>query len=141
MPYLRKAGGRLLPLCLVCLTVSGEPTLDFGYFVARVQPVFVRKRPGSGRCYDCHSAESNKARFHLQPLVRDGWTEEQARRNFANAVSLVTPGEPLKSRLLTHPLAEDAGGDEFHSGGKFWNSQEDPEWQTLARWVQGAREK
>jgi hypothetical protein len=89
--------------------------------------------------YDCHSLESNKALFHLEPLPDSGeWTEEQSRRNFENAVKLVTAGEPLKSRLLTHPLAEEAGGDPFHTGGKFWNSREDPEWQTLADWVRGA---
>ena len=43
----------------------------------------------------------------------------------------------LKSPLLIHPLAEEAGGDFFHSGGKHFNSQSDPEWQTLKAWVMG----
>ena len=38
----------------------------------------------------------------------------------------------LKSRLLVHPLASDAGGDLFHNGGKHWSSQSEPEWQILA---------
>ena len=37
-----------------------------------------------------------------------------------------------------HPLARGAGGDPFHGGGKHWESQTDPEWQTLAAWVKGA---
>ena len=49
----------------------------------------------------------------------------------------VVPGNPLKSPLLLHPLAEAAGGDRFHAGGKHWKSQSDPEWQTLAAWVRG----
>mgnify|MGYP003694517429 CR=1 FL=1 len=42
---------------------------------------------------------------------------------------------PLKSRLLTMPLAHEAGGTEFHPGGKHWDSQDDPEWKALADWV------
>jgi hypothetical protein len=36
-----------------------------------------------------------------------------------------------------HPLAASAGGDPFHTGGKHWTSQSDPEWQVLAAWVKG----
>ena len=39
--------------------------------------------------------------------------------------------------LLIHPLDEQAGGDFFHSGGKHWDSQSDPEWQTLKAFVLG----
>lgn len=119
--------------------LAGADKLDFRFFTDRVEPIFLKPRSDSGRCYDCHSMESNKAAFHLQPLPADGrWTTEESRRNFENALKLVTPGEPLKSRLLTHPLAREAGGDPFHSGGKFWTSREDPEWRTLADWVRGA---
>ncbi len=46
------------------------------------------------------------------------------------------PGS-AQSRLLVHPLAEPAGGDFYHNGGKHWRSQSDPEWQTLKAWVLG----
>ena len=52
----------------------------------------------------------------------------------------VKPGNPDGSKLLLHPLAVSAGGDTFHAGGKHWVSKDDPEWQTLARWVNGATE-
>jgi len=41
------------------------------------------------------------------------------------------------SKLLVHPLAEAAGGDFYHNGGKHWSSQDDPEWQILKAWVVG----
>ena len=132
------------PLALAMLLGSciAAQTLDFSYFVRRVQPIFVKVRSDGGRCYDCHSLDSNNAAFHLDALPDGGtWTEAQSRRNFESARKLVTPGEPLKSRLLTHPLAEEAGGDPFHAGGKFWTSRDDSEWQTLADWVRGAVSK
>jgi hypothetical protein len=45
------------------------------------------------------------------------------------------------SRLLTHTLDEKAGGDFYHSGGKHWSSQDEPEWQTLRAWVMGQTAK
>ena len=60
---------------------------------------------------------------------------EQSRQNFAAASQLIVAGDPAKSRLLLHPLEQSAGGDPSHTGGKFWKSQDDPEWQALAAWV------
>jgi hypothetical protein len=36
-----------------------------------------------------------------------------------------------------HPLEPAAGGDEFHNGGRQFTSQDDQQFQTLARWVRG----
>ena len=47
----------------------------------------------------------------------------------------------LKSRLLVHPLEEQAGGDFYHSGGKHFISQNDAEWQTLKAFVLGQTAK
>jgi hypothetical protein len=47
----------------------------------------------------------------------------------------------LASPLLNLPLAEENGGNSFHPGGKHWASQSDPEWQTIASWAQGTRNR
>ena len=111
-------------------------SLDYSFFKDKVQPIFLQKRPGHARCVSCHEHGSPR----LQPLEPGaaGWSEEQSRKNFDLWKLFVVPGQPLKSPLLLHPLAEAAGGDRFHAGGKHWNSQSDPEWQTLAAWVRGA---
>ncbi len=108
--------------------------LDFATYRARIEPIFLEPRTGP-RCYDCHSALATPLR--LQPLLpgQTSWTEEQSRQNFQAVSRLVTPGAPLRSPLLLHPLASEAGGDAAHTGGKFWKSHQDPEWQILARWV------
>ena len=112
-----------------------KPTLDYNFFKERVEPIFLKKRPGHARCVVCHEHGSPA----LQPLAPGAttWNEEQSRKNYDMWKLFVVPGEPLKSQLLRHPLAESAGGDAFHAGGKHFQSQNDPEWQTLAAWVRG----
>jgi hypothetical protein len=128
-------------LLLALSTLSAQqpapppPTLDFLYFKEQVQPVFLKKRPGHARCITCHDHRSPP----LEPLSAGAttWAEEQSRKNFAVWKQFVVPGQPMKSKFLVHPLAQKAGGDRFHAGGKHWKSQSDPEWQTVAAWVRG----
>jgi hypothetical protein len=114
-------------------------SLDYEFFKMRVQPILISPRKGNARCSACHARAGGNA--YLEPLAPGAaeYTEEQARRNFERVSRLVAPGEPLKSPLLVNPLAEAAGGSHWHGGGKHWTSQDQPEWQTLASWVNGAR--
>jgi hypothetical protein len=116
---------------------SKPTSLDFEFFKAKVQPIFLAKRPGHARCVACHGSPEASG-FQLQPLShgKTNWNEEASRKNFESVSQVVIPGD-LRSPLLVHPLAEDAGGDFFHSGGKHFNSQDDPEWRTLKAWVFG----
>ena len=133
---------RLVPIVIVLQTAalfaaaqSPTQSLDFEYYKTRVEPIFLKKRPGHARCVVCH-VEGNNA-FRLQPLPAGSttWTEEQSRQNFEIVCTLVTPGNPGSSRLLLHPLSREAGGDPFHSGGRQFASRNDPDWQVLADWV------
>ena len=110
--------------------------LDYEFFKTRVQPIFLAERPGHARCIACHGSGTP---MRLQALTggRNSWTEEESRKNFDVVRRMVVPGS-AKSRLLMHPLAEQAGGDFYHNGGKHWTSQNDPEWQTVKAWVMGA---
>src|ERR1700745_261846 len=111
----------LLVWMLAAVAGSAQsPTLDYDYFKTKAQPIFLTKRPGHARCVSCHSSGTP---LRLQPLApgHTTWDEEESRKNFDAARRAVVPGS-LKSRLLVHPLAEEAGGDFFHSGGKHWNS-------------------
>ena len=114
---------------------TARASLDYEVFKSRIQPIFLAKRPGHARCVTCHSAGTP---FRLQPLKPGSttWKDEESRKNFQAVQRVALPGNP-KSKILIHPLAEEAGGDFFHNGGKHWNSQNDPEWQTLRAWVLG----
>lgn len=124
---------------LIALTPLFAPLaaapLDYAFFKERVQPILLARRAGHARCVTCHEHRIPP----LQPLSPGSttWDEEQSRKNFAVWKQFAVPGKPMESRLLLHPLAEEAGGDRFHAGGKHWKSRSDPEWQTLAAWVRG----
>jgi hypothetical protein len=115
------------------------PKLNYEFFKSRVEPIFLVRRPGHARCYMCH-VQSNNA-LHLERLSPNArtWTEEQSLRNFQMVSALVNPGDPKTSRLLLHPLAPEAGGDVFHSGGRQFASKRDRAWRTLVEWVNGAK--
>ena len=137
--YLTIASWALVVLGLVTpqtAAPSAAPSLDYDVFKSRVEPIFVAKRAGHARCVACHTTGTP---FRLQPLApgATSWTEEESRKNFEAVQRVASPGN-LKSRILIHPLAEEAGGDFFHNGGKHWQSQNDPEWQTLRAWVMGS---
>jgi hypothetical protein len=134
-------------LCLTALILAAAPegpalrqqptaaALDYEYFKKNVQPIFLKKRPGHARCVACHIGATP---MPLQPMAKGsaGWTEEETKKNFA-AVQKVAAAGNAKSMLLIHPLDESAGGDFYHSGGKHWSSQSDPEWQLLRNFVMG----
>jgi hypothetical protein len=116
---------------------TAPPSLNYEFFKAKVEPVFLAKRPGHTRCVVCHT--TNNAPFHLVRLSpgSTAWNEEQSRRNFQLVQKVVVPGYE-GSKLVAHPLAEQAGGDPHHGGGQQFSSQDDPEWQTLKAFVLGA---
>ena len=112
--------------------------LDFATYRAKVEPLFLQKRAGHTRCYVCHAEANNNFRLEKLAPGRTGFTEEQSRRNFEMVSKLVNPGDAATSRLLLHPLAPEGGGDVFHSGGRQFASKRDPDWKTIAAWVNGA---
>src|SRR5262245_2262252 len=128
--------GPIAAALLLQQPVPSTPQLDYEFFKTRVQNVFTTKRSGNSRCVSCHIGGTP---MRLQPMSPGAatWDEEQSRKNFDAVRARINTGNPLKSKLLTHPLAESAGGDAHHDGGKHWKSQDDPEWQMLAAWVRG----
>ena len=117
---------------------KATPTLDYDFYKARIEPIFLTKKAGHTRCVVCHSESNNF--FKLEPMSSGAkaWNDEQSRKNFETVSKLVNPGEPMVSRLLMHPLAPEGGGDVFHSGGRQFMSVDDPDWKAMAAFVNGA---
>ena len=125
-------------LTLVSTAVSEAATLDYDYFKSKVQPIFAAKRPGHAPCVMCHAEANNMLR--LQKLPHDQtWSEEDTRKNFDTVSRIVEAADdPLQSKILVHPLAPEAGGDPFHSGGRQFADKNDPSWKIIADWAKGA---
>jgi hypothetical protein len=123
----------LVGLALATRLAIGQ-SLDYETYKKAVEPIFTKKRVGHARCVACHSASNNA--FRLQPLPEGTtWTDEQSRMNYEVVKKLVNAANPAASKLLMHPLAHDAGGDEFHSGGRQFLSKDDPDWKALSAWA------
>src|SRR5438094_748327 len=134
--------GMVMVIALALETASAftaEQSLDYDFFKSRVEPIFLKKREGHGRCYVCH-AESNNA-FCLEKLLSGStsWTEEQSRRNFTTVSNLVIPNDPLSSSFLLRFLAPEGGGNFYHLGGWQFSSKNDPDWKTVAEWASGKK--
>lgn len=120
-------------------SLSGPPTPDYEFYKVRVQPIFMVKKPGMISCMNCHRREDRGWPLEMPPRGVETFTEAQSRHNYDVTLVWIKPGNPDESRLLTKPLARDAGGDAFHGGGKAWMSKSDPEWRTIADWIRGQR--
>src|SRR2546425_8462694 len=117
--------------------------LSFEFYRTHVEPIFLARRAGHARCYACHAlgaGEGNAPAAMRLEILSPGsttWSEEQSRKNFEAVRKKVFTGNPFSSPLLIHPLRYESGGDQWHGGGAQFTSPNDPEWQTIAAWVQG----
>ena len=118
--------------------LTGPKGLDFQTFRTQIEPIFLKRRADHARCYACHHQATN---FRLQELAAGAasWTEEQSRANFAQMQRVVVPGQPKLSRFLLMPLEHEAGGTEFHPGGKHFKTMDDPELKTIVAWISNVK--
>jgi hypothetical protein len=120
-------------------SLAAAQSLNFEVYRTRVEPIFSKAREGHARCVVCHSEANNAFKLQAWGPRTKTFTEEQSRLNFQMISRLVTPGNPERSILLLHPLAKEAGGDEFHSGGRQFESKNDADWQAIANWIRGEK--
>jgi hypothetical protein len=126
-------------LALASVAVCDAASLDYDYFKAKVQPIFLAKRPGHAPCVMCHAEANNMLRLQKLPHGQNTWSEEDTRKNFDTVSKIVEAADdPLQSKILVHPLAPEAGGDPFHSGGRQFVDRNDPNWKIIAAWAKGA---
>jgi len=115
-------------------------TLDYDYFKAKVQPIFLQKRPGHARCVMCHAEANNLLHLQKLPEGQTTWSEEDTRKNFDTVSKIIAAvDDPSDAKILLHPLAPEAGGDAFHSGGRQFKDRNDPLWKTILAFANGAK--
>ena len=93
-------------------TDAARPALDYEFFKARVQPIFLKTRSEDHvRCYACHQVPRHPAGLHLELLLpgQNTWTEEQSRRNFETVSKLVVPGAPALEPVSVNAVGAGSG--------------------------------
>jgi hypothetical protein len=126
-------------LASVALASHAAGTLDYEFFKAKVQPIFLAKRPGHAPCVMCHAEANNLLSLQKLSSGETTWNEEETRKNFDTVSKIVQAvDDPLQAKILLHPLAPEAGGDAFHSGGRQFANKNDPNWKIIAQWASGA---
>ena len=67
-----------LRILVAAMMLADVPSLDYTFFKEKVQPIFLKKRPGHARCVSCHDHRSPA----LQPLAPGAttWSEEDSRK-------------------------------------------------------------
>src|SRR5688572_24658594 len=124
---------------LVSSVATQQPSsTDLESYRNVVERTFLKDRggtmPGYAACVMCHTWQTS-LRFRLDtPATDAGWTPEQSRRNFETVTKVVNTASPENSWLLLKPLAPEAGGM-GHTGGAFWKSRQDPEYQMVLKWI------
>ena len=134
----------LTPFAKAQTADSKPPELDYEFFKARVEPIFLKKRSvDHARCYVCHQIGHHGGGPLSLATLSPGatfWTEEQSRHNFEVVSKLVTPGDPSSSLFLQMPLAPEVGGlADTHQGGRQFGSKDDPDWKNMEAWVMGQK--
>jgi hypothetical protein len=138
--------------------VDPNDQLDYNFFVCNVQPVLMR------RCsyLACHGTAQHALRLYSPGKLRltddgtrntrdSGLSADEVQLNYRAASGMVLTATPAQRAqpdvqavlLLGKPLARRAGGGEHHGVGIFpaypaFDPADDPEWNALVQWVQGA---
>ena len=138
----------VVAFCATALDVAAQsaaqrPSLDYEFFKARVQPIFLKRRSADhARCYACHEKDKHPNFLSLESLSEGAttWNEEQSRKNFETVSKVVTPGNVDRSMFPFHPLAPEAGGDtNAHAGGRQFETKDDPDYKAIADWISGKK--
>jgi hypothetical protein len=148
-----KGGGNNMSLRIVVVTAAvsalalgaasvgtrAAANLDYEFFKAKVEPIFLMKRPGHSPCVVCHADANNQLHLEKLPEGQSSWTDEQSHKNFDVVSKMINAvDDPLTAKILLHPLAPEAGGDAFHSGGRQFKDRNDPQWKVIAAFAKGA---
>jgi hypothetical protein len=137
-----------------CVSDLDDPAelapLDEPFFRCEVQPIMTR----SCGAFACHGDGErflrifgrNRLRLDGDESMRNALMSDPERaHNFDAVRAFVDPSNPVDSLLLAKALDQEAGGY-YHGGateferGDVFLSIEDPDYQTLLAWIEGATE-
>lgn len=124
--------------------VEPGSVLDFGYFVAKVEPILGTLGADGKACVVCHA---NHVIFKLLPPNAEGqFSPQDSESNYKYAMRVVDINNPARSLILIKPTRPtDAAGNvadylATHNGGQRWPGNEQSwQYKTILAWIRGAR--
>ncbi|MCI0336105.1 MAG: hypothetical protein L0226_00870 [Acidobacteria bacterium] len=129
----------------VALDLRAEEILDYNFFAQRVLPLLTRKGADGNACVNCHTTH---AIFKLiEPDKAGRFSDEQLRENYRSALKVVDLANPENSLILRKPTSDSSveglAGAKItaHGGGVRWQVTNDPAYQTVLEWINGAKVK
>ena len=111
---------------------------SFDFYHQNIDPLLVRplcypNAIGNTSCIICHTWQTS-LRFQLENTTDtlDGWawSEGQSQMSYEVVPQLINTSDPVSSKLVRKPLAAQVGG-ESHTGGTYWESTDDAEYQVV----------
>ncbi|HET6383699.1 MAG TPA: HEAT repeat domain-containing protein [Armatimonadota bacterium] len=119
-----------------------EKLLDQEYFAVKIEPLLAAKGPDGRSCFDCHG---NHTILNLQPPDASGqFSAEVSRHNYLSALRVVDLENPENSLILRKPRSPGFVSPKTgvsHVGGVRWTSRENPAYQAILAWLNGAHVK
>ena len=64
------------------------PALDYEFFKTKVQPIFLKERPGHAPCAMCHTGANMFLRLEELAPGQTMWNDEQSRKQFESISKL-----------------------------------------------------
>jgi len=108
----------------------------------KIEPLLAAKGPDGRSCFDCHG---NHTILNLQPPDASGqFSAEVSRHNYLSALRVVDLENPENSLILRKPRSPGFVSPKTgvsHVGGVRWTSRENPAYQAILAWLNGAHVK
>ncbi|PYV16943.1 MAG: hypothetical protein DMG21_09940 [Acidobacteria bacterium] len=123
--------------------IAPKAVVDYGYFVAKIEPILATPGADGKACVMCHASH---VIFRLRPPNEKGeFSEDESRENFKYALGVIDVSNPQHSLILIKPTHLPEGGNAAdyyatHNGGQRWPGNESSwQYKTILSWIRGAR--
>ena len=130
------AGGAAVGNLVVRVRRAADTTLDYEYFKAKVQPIFLTKRAGPCALRDVPRRRQQHAEAaEASRRARRAWGEEDTRKNFDTVSKIIhAVDDPLTAQDPDPPARPRGGRRRLPLRRPAVRQPNDPHWKTITDW-------
>ena len=117
--------------------------LDFEVYRTRIEPIFLKERApneGAGMCVNCHARIATRHAAAAAVRGREGAGRRSSRGRISKPWHVSSSRVTSSEERARHSSAGAGRRRRRRStpGGKFWTTQDNPEWQAVSAWMKSA---